>query len=93
MSHVPIGSIQTDPPLTKLQQQISSGQCCFGWQRAAQPFKVRFSVPLGDQKLREVNVPYVATIGPETSTEQQNVCFKHAPTHAAVFQLFINVQQ
>lgn len=42
-------------------------------QGSTQPFKVRYKVPLGGGKAEEVNVPYVATIGPETSTSQSHV--------------------
>ena len=54
-------------------------------QGATQSFKVRYKVPLGRGKAEEVNVPYVATIGPETSTTQPHVSvcvptFRHSQT-------------
>lgn len=42
-------------------------------QGSSQPFKVRYKVLLGSEKSKEVNVPYVATIGPETPSTNPNV--------------------
>ena len=50
------------------------------------PFKFRFSIPLGAKDVQEVNVPYVATVGPFQETKTMvgcflsNYCFRFCPT-------------